>query len=159
VKGDNFYSKCTIPYWHEAHHVIPNSVLRAVINGVGKDANAPEDLVRSVRRGLLKEKYNLNHRSNMITLPLDPKVSAAIRLPLHRQTAAHREHRIYSKYVQQCIEPIFKKIQEDVVKHEKPPDFADAKEQLDINSAEFVEQIRASMGEGDKFMSLDQRFN
>jgi hypothetical protein len=28
VKGDNFFGKCTLPYWHEAHHAIPNSVLR-----------------------------------------------------------------------------------------------------------------------------------
>lgn len=159
VTGDNFYTKCTIPYWHEAHHAIPNSVLRVAIDDVGKDANAPEELIRTVRRGLLTEKYNLNHHSNMITLPLDPKVSAAIRLPIHRRTARHREHGQYSNYVMRLIKPIFNSLRECIVEHKQPPDFAESKELLEFTSGDLIEQIRTYMGQGRIPGAIDRYFN
>lgn len=158
VTGNNFYTKCTVPYWHEAHHVIPNSTLRDAINALGKDADAPADLVRVVRGGLLDEKYNLNHRSNMITLPMDTKVSNAIRLPVHRRTAAHRSHATYSRNVKTQLTKIFQPLSKAIKEH-KDPDYSAVKMQLLTLSEALILQIRMFMKVGDTGKSLDQLFN
>ena len=157
VTKDNFSTKCYIPYWHEAHHAIPNSVLRSAIADASKGADDPQGVARVIRRGLLKEKYNLNHRSNMITLPMDMKISAAIRLPVHRQTAAHREHNHYSAHAMELIFPVFDQLKDDIAAH-KERDYKNAKNYLEDVSALLIEEIRTSMGPGNHGSSLDQLF-
>jgi len=76
VKDSNFWEQNYKPYWHEAHHIVPNSVLRnAIIDSV--DGN--EQLVKLIRRGLLEEKYNLNKKNNMVMLPLEKAIADALR--------------------------------------------------------------------------------
>lgn len=77
---DNFveWSKC--PYWHNAHHIIPHSILNNAI------ANASEEeltLYTLIRVSLLEAQYNLNHKNNMVLLPMGKEVAAALGLPRH----------------------------------------------------------------------------
>ena len=89
----NFRSSCNVPYWHEAHHIIPHGELRDAINAVGTGTEAA--IYREIiREGLLDEKYNLNHKLNMIILPMDKKVARALKLPRHRHTAAYWSHKV-----------------------------------------------------------------
>ena len=77
---ENFRQWATVPYWHNAHHVIPNSVL----NGCLLDA-AKNDMKIFIlaRKGLLDAKYNLNDKENMIILPMRKFVADAMCLPRH----------------------------------------------------------------------------
>src|SRR5690606_13174632 len=47
VKGTNFFVRAYDPYWHEAHHIVPNSTLASAIAGVGEGA-----YTIVIRRGL-----------------------------------------------------------------------------------------------------------
>ena len=90
--GVNFRTSCNKPYWHEAHHIVPNGELRDSINAVGKGKQS--GIYRAViRLGLLEEKYNLNHKPNMIILPMDGNVAKHVGLPRHRQNAAVWSHK------------------------------------------------------------------
>jgi hypothetical protein len=97
--GSNFRRKCYVPYWHEAHHIVPGSVLTNSLVDYANTTVDPDAMLRVLRRGLLDETYNLNHLVNMITLPLDPPVGAALELPLHRKTAQLLDHATYSRHV------------------------------------------------------------
>jgi hypothetical protein len=80
----NFRTNASTPYWHEAHHLVPNSELRMAIRNVGKGHTLEGPLILMVRGGLMGEGYNLNDKGNIILLPMDRKVSLALGLPRHR---------------------------------------------------------------------------
>lgn len=143
-KGNkNFWWKCYHPYWHEAHHVIPNSTLRNSIVKATKGAPDAEALVMTIRGGLLKEKYKLNAKLNMIMLPLDKAVSKALGLPRHRKTAALPHHAAYSKNVQSKLMEIFGALVQRLVDHEGAK-YKSVREQLENHSEFLYEQIKAS---------------
>jgi hypothetical protein len=129
TKG-NFQDKCYKPYWHESHHVVPNSTLRAAIAAVGTGMADPPGMVLAVRGGLLDEGYNLNNKANMIILPMDREVGLTIGLPKHRKTKDYRSHSTYSKYVRWELDKIFGKIREASDKHAKQ-NYVDAKEAIE----------------------------
>jgi len=105
----NHQDHCNTPYYHEAHHVIPNSTLRLTIVEMFPD----EPVTRSIRGGLLDEGYNLNHKSNMILLPLGEKVANALRLPRHRELAM-RSHPTYNDNVATQVKKVLKVNQKNV---------------------------------------------
>ena len=113
VKGNNFFVRAYDPYWHEAHHVVPNSTLAGAIANVD-DGN----YAIVIRRGLSKEKYNLNDKKNMVMLPMDRPVAEAMRLPRHRQTAVIRSHAGYSKHVAGRLEKILNPLAKRLKNHE-----------------------------------------
>jgi hypothetical protein len=139
----NFWCKCYHPYWHEAHHMVPNSTLRNAITKFAEDAKQPE-LANTIRAGLLKEKYNLNEKLNMIMLPLDKEVADALRLPRHRQTAAHRNHSVYSDYVAEELKKIFSKLKQELVEH-KEPKYKPLKDQIEALSKSLYKAIKNSV--------------
>jgi len=106
-KPGNYMSKSSKPFWHEAHHIVPNSELREAIADVGDGTDAPMMLTKLIRGGLLDEDYNLNGKANMIILPMVPKASRVLKLPRHRRTRAHRSHRKYSNHVKEKLDAIF----------------------------------------------------
>ncbi|MEZ6138540.1 MAG: AHH domain-containing protein [Pirellulaceae bacterium] len=77
-------------------------------------------MVTTVREGLLKEKYNLNEKLNMVMLPMDKAVADAIGLPRHRLTAKHRSHQAYSNHVQSKLDKIVQRIKQKLVEHQDP---------------------------------------
>lgn len=114
VKGENFFGPCYTPYWHNAHHIVPNGTLRASIS------KAAGDLNMVVRKGLVDEGYNLNDKKNMIMLPMDRAVSAAIGLPLHLQTATAWAHKPYSNHVKIKLDKSLKMNAKELDDHEQP---------------------------------------
>jgi hypothetical protein len=136
----NFQDKCYTPYWHESHHVVPNSTLREAIAAVGKGMADPPAMVLAVRGGLLDEGYNLNNQKNMIILPLDREVALAIGLPKHRKTQDHRSHSGYSKHVRLELDKIFGKIREAAAKHEEQ-DYSSCKDEIEALAEDLYKNI------------------
>ncbi|NTX13033.1 AHH domain-containing protein [Myxococcus sp. CA056] len=130
VKAGNFDTHCDVPYFHEAHHVIPNSTLSTTISdylGNPDEGGSPE-LVTVVRGGLLTAGYNLNHMDNMIMLPLDATVARVMRLPRHR-TLPKMYHGVYSDHVKSELKAMLADNLEDLVDHEAPK-YKDFKDKL-----------------------------
>jgi hypothetical protein len=94
--GRNFKWDSRTPYLHNAHHVVTNSQLRSAIE---KSEDKFPGFTLVVRKGLLRADYNLNHRDNVVILPMDSKVAGALNLPRHLITVLHRDHYVYSKHV------------------------------------------------------------
>lgn len=126
--GTNFQKKCRNPYHHNAHHILPNAVLNGCIDKASK-AGGPR-LKILVRAGILKAKYNLNHKHNMIILPLDQRVGWALKLPIHLEKGA-RAHEEYSAAVRVRVNKVIQKYAKalksaaDPKKHDaSPADFS-----------------------------------
>ncbi|HEU4618865.1 MAG TPA: AHH domain-containing protein [Gammaproteobacteria bacterium] len=136
VKGKNFFVKCYDPYWHEAHHVVPNSTLRGAIADLG-------DCAIAVRRGLAKEKYNLNDKKNMIMLPMDKPVSMALELPRHRKTATVRSHKGYSNMVSRRLKAILQPLADRIEAHEARK-YDSVKSDIEALSEELFNAIKSS---------------
>ena len=68
------------PWWHNAHHIIPNSTLRKAIS---KASESDSRLYNLIRGGLLMGSYNLNDKVNMVILPMGEEVANSIGLPRH----------------------------------------------------------------------------
>lgn len=107
----NFRSRADIPYYHNAHHVIPNSVL----NGAMYDAAASDMRVFALaRKALLDAKYNLNHKGNMVLLPMSKYVAAALHLPRHiagvetepGQVPEHVNHSAYNAKIRAKVKDV-----------------------------------------------------
>ena len=142
AQGNNFRTSCNVPFWHEAHHLVPNSVLKSCIAKVGDGKPLQDVYVKKIRSGLLKEKYNLNHKLNMILLPMDKKVARALKLPRHRLTAEHRSHKAYSNHVRDKLKEYLKPVQKAVQKHEGPPaDYKACKALIEELSETLYEKI------------------
>jgi hypothetical protein len=107
----NFRRLACAPYWHNAHHVIPRSVL----NGCLLDAARTDmRLFWVVRVGLMEAKYNLNHQKNMVILPMRQAVAEALCLPRHiagidtqpGEIPERCDHPAYSALVADKVRPI-----------------------------------------------------
>lgn len=143
AKAGNFKDKCYTPYWHEAHHIVPNSTLRAAIAAVGTGMTDPSGMVLAVRGGLLDEGYNLNNKKNMIILPMDREVGLTIGLPKHRKTQDYRSHSAYSKYVGQRLDKILGKVRTASKEH-KAPDYKACKEAIETLAGQLYKAIIAA---------------
>jgi len=110
----NFLSRADVPYPHNGHHMIPNSVLNGCLLSAAKNDMSLHYLARV---GLLQAKYNLNDKLNMIILPMRRYVSVAIGLPRHisgidrlpGDSPEKRNHTGYNRRVRVQVEPIIEK--------------------------------------------------
>ena len=111
--GRNF-QHFKVPYWHNAHHIIPNGSLRGAIAKAGKgDSRLP----RLIKYALLKAEYNLNDKENMVILPMQSVVAEALGLPRHlrgdevgpNEKPEMFSHQNYSDYVEGKLVPILNK--------------------------------------------------
>lgn len=118
--GKNFRTSCNVPYWHEAHHIIPDSTLSTSISELGKGTPKKSEYMKMARGGLLEAAYNLNHKLNMILLPMDKTISQALGLPRHRLSADVFSHAAYSDKVKRLVDVALKPVQENLQKHETP---------------------------------------
>jgi hypothetical protein len=128
-RGRNF-KHYLVPYWHNAHHLIPNRTLSGAIDQACADDPSGR-VAYLIRAGLLLGEYNLNDKTNMMILPMGAAVSESLRLPRHLNggEGGPREffgHPDYDTRVRSLITPVIdrykalvKKRQED---HPKPPD-------------------------------------
>lgn len=151
---ENNFKHYLKPYWHNAHHIIPNSTLSKAIDAALKDEEDPS-LGDMIRGGLLKGEYNLNDKVNMIILPMDKAVGDAMNLPRHimgheagpNEKAQYWDHPDYSRLVQLGLRPVmvgYKQAIKDAIKdkhHEKIPTKL-AKEQLEEASDAVFQVIK-----------------
>jgi hypothetical protein len=106
--GNNFQD-WREPYWHNAHHIVPNAVLNASLE---KAANGNSSVTLLVRSGLLGAKYNLNYKINMVILPMAEEVAAALSLPRHLigktrvGPSEMRSHKDYSNNVKKGVDTV-----------------------------------------------------
>ncbi|MFP2933137.1 AHH domain-containing protein [Pyxidicoccus sp. 3LG] len=144
----NFRTNASTPYWHEAHHIVPNSELRGAILNVGKGHKLEGPIILMVRGGLMGEGYNLNDKLNMILLPMDKKVSLALALPRHRKTRTTRSHKGYSKNVRKRLDDIFVPLKEKVEECKgKLPKYKKCRKQIEDVSEDLYPEIK---GAGEK---------
>ena len=143
--GENFQTRCTRPYWHEAHHIIPSGALQEAISKSAENEPLEPTFVALIRDGLLKEMYNLNHMRNMLILPMAREVAYALGLPRHRVSADARSHTEYSDKVRMRLDKIFRPIRDRVKEHgDPPPDYKACKEDLENISGSFRKDIEAA---------------
>ncbi|WIG99464.1 AHH domain-containing protein [Myxococcus sp. SDU36] len=99
--GYNF-TQDTWPYWNNAHHLIPKGTLDSVIQ------KQEARVSNMIQKALLKAKYNINHKKNMLLIPQDREVAALLNLPRHIQLkdddtkslpASCTDHAIYNLIV------------------------------------------------------------
>lgn len=164
----NFTDKIVKPYWHNAHHIIPRSVLQEELKEASKD---DASIALMIAQGLLKAEYNLNDKLNMIILPMDRAVAETLGLPRH--LLGHQakvgedlfgkrketDHPNYSHRVRILMRPVMNqyraimaaKLKED---HPGPPN-ALAREQLEQVSRTIYKAI-VTAGKFMKGKSLDE---
>lgn len=146
--GKNFRVSAKLPYWHEAHHVIPNGALRDTLACLAEGDRA--DLYKQLfRRGLLEEGFNLNHKRNMVLLPMDGSVAKVIGLPRHREDARTFHHNAYNNKVLGELRKILFVVKSAEQKHAEPPEYQKSKEQLSSLSdalRSWIYQVGAASG-------------
>jgi hypothetical protein len=141
------------PYWHNSHHIIPNGALAGAIQDAADDSKEPK-LVNLIKAGLLKAKYNLNDRTNMINLPMERIVAQCIGLPRHLKrdesggTPENFSHADYSRKVEILLKDIMNDYKSAMAKalqkpHPETPDDI-SKERLEDLSDEIFESIKAA---------------
>lgn len=160
------------PYWHNAHHIIPNSTLSKAINEAVKDEDDAR-LANMIKGGLLKGEYNLNDKVNMVILPMDKAVGDAMNLPRHikgheagpNEDDEYWNHPDYNRLIQRGLKGVmadYKKAIKDAIDdedHEKIPTKL-AKEQLEEASDAVFQVIKNPAEYGVSFQgdSLDEVF-
>ncbi len=114
--GKNFF-KGSWPYWNNSHHLLPKGTLMRVILGAFDDSSGSN----LIQKCLLEAKYNVNHKINMVFLPMDKEVARLLGTLRHLQlkegdspTASEcYSHSEYEKMVIDGLNPIiasYKKI-------------------------------------------------
>jgi hypothetical protein len=113
------------PYWHNAHHLVPNRTLARGIDGADDGTKRIADLIRI---GLLMGEYNLNDEKNMMILPMGAAVADALGIPRHLhgdQGVTRFSHPDYDAEVLTMLEPVMSQYAAMVKKatpvHEAPP--------------------------------------
>ncbi|MBZ4415086.1 AHH domain-containing protein [Myxococcus sp. RHSTA-1-4] len=155
----NFRTNASTPYWHEAHHIVPNSVLRGAILSVGRGHRLEGPIILMVRGGLMGEGYNLNGTLNMIILPMDKRVSLALGLPRHRKTRRTRSHKGYSKHVRKRLDDIFHPLKDKVDECKgRLPRYRKCRRQIEEVSEDLYSEIKGAgvkMKEKGRSQSID----
>ena len=146
-KGMNF-TQDTWPYWNNAHHIIPKGTLKGMITKQGGD------LVDLIQLGLLKAKYNINYKKNMIFLPQDKEVGVILELPRHIQLkedddlsirancTSHPEYDdLIIEFLGEEFDEIAKKVRDSKAGICESPDFELFKDDLEDFSLQMLDWI------------------
>lgn len=152
----NYRTTCNRPFWHEAHHIVPNGAFKNAILAVGKGTPKHGEYGFAIKEGLLKEKYNLNNKRNMIILPIAARIAKAIGLPMHidRLGTSNVRHTSYSDDVETRLDKIFGPIEKALDAHEKPS-YVDCKQDIEELSDTLRGQIKTR---GKTGQALDELF-
>ncbi|HVK54196.1 MAG TPA: AHH domain-containing protein [Burkholderiales bacterium] len=108
--GSNF-NHFQRPYWHNAHHIIPNGALKT---SIAKAAKKTAGMGNLIKQGLLKAEYNLNDKINMIILPMEMRHGVVLGLPRHLkgdevgpdEEGEFFSHEAYSDEAEESLSPI-----------------------------------------------------
>ncbi|RYZ16476.1 MAG: hypothetical protein EOO70_04365, partial [Myxococcaceae bacterium] len=85
---------CNKPYYHEAHHVLPDATLRTALI----EAFENPEITLQVVSEILNAPYSVHDKDNMLILPMDERVGEVLQLPIHRETK-QCSHGLYDVYV------------------------------------------------------------
>jgi hypothetical protein len=116
------------PYWHNAHHLIPNRTLSTAIEEAAAGDPRVTELIRT---GLLMGEYNLNDKVNMMILPMGAAVADALGLPRHINgdqggKTEFYNHPDYNARVKSMLAPVMARykalVKEREPCKEKPPE-------------------------------------
>ncbi|MDA8137275.1 MAG: AHH domain-containing protein [Desulfobacteraceae bacterium] len=115
VKARNF-TNAFVPYANNPHHVLPESCLANAIESVTKEKT---ELVNLIAGGLLEEKYNINHKDNIMIMPCCWKDGCRIGLPTHPRGNNHPNYRYtIENAVKDALEP-YQQISDQGATHDK----------------------------------------
>lgn len=96
------------PFAHNAHHIIPVSILLKSIINTAKSAKPNFTRMENlIVGGLIDERYNINDQPNMIVLPTQLKPAEILHLPIHLEEKKWN-HPAYSRKVKAPVEAKFK---------------------------------------------------
>jgi hypothetical protein len=87
------------PWPNNAHHIIPRSTLAEfLVAAAEQGAPNSAEMFDFIVDALLQEKYNLNDKPNVITLPLEDEQAQVMQLPRHLEGtgAGARNHPDYN---------------------------------------------------------------
>lgn len=139
----NFKWDCNKPYYHEAHHVIPDATLRDVLVQVFPK---PE-LAIKVASEILDAPYNVHHKDNMLILPMDEQVGNLLKLPIHRETK-QCNHTEYDLYVGDKLKNRLRAALEQIMeKHDEEgeePRYKDLAEAIEAISSETYDEVASA---------------
>ena len=97
--GYNFTMSASIPYWHNAHHLIAC--------GEVQDALDPSEIAIVVAG-----QWNINAPVNVMILPKQPEVAGLLKLPTHVPPDGKQSHDAYSEQVADGVRKIKDNVQE-----------------------------------------------
>ena len=104
IKRQENFTRGKWPYWNNAHHLIPKGEIGNVIMNEGSEVGS------LMEAGLLTAKYNINHKVNMLLMPMDKEVGTILNMPRHIQNkdgdapglASHcTSHPVYDELVRE----------------------------------------------------------
>ncbi|RKG84018.1 AHH domain-containing protein [Corallococcus terminator] len=108
----NFKWDCNKPYYHEAHHVVPDATLRVALTDIFKTS---AELAFQVMCEVLDAPYNVHGKDNMIILPMDERVGEMLQLPIHRETK-QCSHGAYDLYIKDKLKARFRTALREIMK-------------------------------------------
>lgn len=117
------------PYWHNAHHIVPNGAFK---NSINKEGERDSRLPNLIRQGLLRAEYNINDKINMVILPQGRTEGLVLGLPRHlkrdeigpNETPEFYSHKDYSNLVEKKLDKAMKKYRKmfsSYLKQKHPP--------------------------------------
>lgn len=148
VPTKNFMVKSSVPYYHNAHHIIPNGILNGCIFEVTKD---DDEAYLILRIALLEAEYNLNDKNNMIILPMCKRIASVLGLPRHiagiegTSDGKHynRSHPQYSQKVEDKVKEVLSPMIEKIDKKAcEDPQLKIKKTKLERISDEILMRLR-----------------
>jgi hypothetical protein len=136
------FGTCWWPWPNQAHHMLPNSVLRTTVVDFSATTLHMDELIF---KGLLSEHYNINDKLNMIPLPTDDRDARVIGLPTHPS-----KHNTYSaevrKLTNQAVKVTYEPLKSQMASLEKEhrlPEAAKLRDRLEDISKHLYEKIWA----------------
>lgn len=156
---ENFKDYCNVPYYHEAHHLVPDATLRGTLLAIfGEEGGGSNELAIQVLTEVLNSPYNVHHKDNMMILPMDEHVGDALQLPIHRETT-NCNHTTYDTYVESLLTARLRGTLEEIMKrHDEegtPPQYADLAQSIrDISGQLYDAVSKGRRIEG--FQSVEQ---
>lgn len=151
------------PWPHNAHHIIPMSVLwnEVIKKGQAKVADEKQPrMLNLIMRGAILEPYNHNGEPNMVLLPTANREAKVLGLPKHLEHK-EKDHPKYSKMVKMQISDVHTKydgLASDVEaeKHEAEIEIPQIKPPLEkISNAIFDALVAVALANRGKAQTLD----
>jgi hypothetical protein len=140
-----FAKYSSIPWDHEAHHVVANAELRKAVEEAAKGFQGAGSVVLMIRGNLMREAYNLNDKDNMIILPEERAIALRVGLPKHRVSAAVRSHEAYSELIRSEVISKFAWLKQQIEKHgEEMPTYQSTKKAIVAVSLKYFDLIMAA---------------